>query len=482
MPSEVRVRFAPSPTGALHVGGARTALFNWLFARKDHGKFLLRIEDTDVKRSTKAALEQILESLQWLGLQWDEGPFFQSERKAHYEEAIGQLLHTGSNAYKCFCTPERLDELRARAKATSAPFTYDRKCATLSDAEVRRREAQGERCTVRFRVPLSGETIFDDVIFGPVRVENELIGDFVIARSDGLPTYNLCAVVDDYLMNISHVIRGEDHLSNTSKQILLYHALGYPVAKFVHLPLILGPDKAPFSKRHGATDVLQLREEGFLPEAVVNFLALLGWAYNGAAEIFSLDELINKFSLGAVSKAAAVFDATKLLWMNGLYMRSLPQKVVIDRAKAFLASVGHDVSQYDSKWLDGIITLEIERSKTLKEMAAHLEFFLSDQIRYDETAVAKFLLREESREIIGHVRNRLASLEQFDTKTLEHALRSLAEELNLKFGQVVHPTRVALTGSSASPGIFDVITNLGQSRVIARLDSALELIRQRRQP
>jgi glutamyl-tRNA synthetase len=364
----------------------------------------------------------------------------------------------------------------------SAPFVYDRKCATLSDAEVRRREAQGERCTVRFRVPLSGETIFDDVIFGPVRVENELIGDFVIARSDGLPTYNLCAVVDDHLMSISHVIRGEDHLSNTSKQVLLYHALGYPVAKFVHLPLILGPDKAPLSKRHGATDVLQLREEGFLPEAVVNFLALLGWAYNGAAEIFSLDELISKFSLEAVSKAAAVFDATKLLWMNGLYIRSLPQKVVIDRAKSFMASVGYDVSQYDSKWLDGIITLEIERSKTLKELAAHLEFFLSDEIRYDETAVAKFLLREESQGILTHVRNRLASLEQFDTKTLEHALRSLAEELTLKFGQVVHPTRVALTGCSASPGIFDVITNLGQSRVIARLDSALELIRQRRQP
>ncbi len=481
MPSEVRVRFAPSPTGTLHVGGARTALFNWLFARKNHGKFLLRIEDTDVKRSTRASLEQILDSLQWLGLQWDEGPFFQSERKAHYEEAIGQLLSTG-NAYKCFCTPERLDELRARAKAMSAPFIYDRKCATLSDAEVQRREAQGERCTVRFRVPLSGETIFDDVIFGPVRVENELIGDFVITRSDGLPTYNLCAVVDDYLMNISHVIRGEDHLSNTSKQILLYHALGYPVAKFVHLPLILGPDKTPLSKRHGATDVLQLREEGFLPEAVVNFLALLGWAYNGAAEIFSQDELISKFSLEAVSKAAAVFDATKLLWMNGLYMRSLPQKVVIDRAKAFLASAGYDIPQYDSKWLDGIITLEIERSKTLKELAAHLDFFLSDQLRYDETAVAKFLLREESQEIIEHVRNRLASLEQFDIKTLEQALRSLAEELTLKFGQVVHPTRVALTGCSASPGIFDVITNLGQSRVIARLDSALELIRQRRQP
>ncbi len=481
MPSEVRIRFAPSPTGALHVGGARTALFNWLFTRKNHGKFLLRIEDTDVKRSTRASLEQILDSLQWLGLQWDEGPFFQSERKAHYEEAIGQLLHTG-NAYKCFCSPKRLNELRARAKAMSAPFIYDRMCATLSDAEVQRREAQGERCTIRFHVPLSGETIFDDVIFGPVRVENKLIGDFVIARSDGLATYNLCAVVDDNLMSISHVIRGEDHLSNTSKQILLYHALRYPVPKFVHLPLILEPDKAPLSKRHGATDVLQLREEGFLPEAVVNFLALLGWAYNGATEVFSLDELISKFSLKAVSKAAAVFDATKLLWMNGLYMRSLPQKVVIDRAKAFMAGAGYDIPQYDSKWLDGIITLEIERSKTLKELAAHLEFFLSDQLRYDETAVEKFLLREESQEIIGHVRNRLASLEQFDIKTLEQALRSLAEELNLKFGQVVHPTRVALTGSSASPGIFDVITNLGQSRVVARLDSALELIRQRRQP
>lgn len=481
MPSEVRVRFAPSPTGALHVGGARTALFNWLFARRHHGTFLLRIEDTDVQRSTQASLEQILDSLQWLGLQWDEGPFFQSERKACYDEAIGHLLHTG-NAYRCFCTPERLDELRAHAKATSAPFTYDRKCATLSDSEVRMREARGERSTVRFRVPVSGETIFEDLIFGPVRVENELIGDFVIARSDGLPTYNLCAVVDDHLMHISHVIRGDDHLSNTSRQILLYRALEYAVPKFAHLPLILGPDKTPLSKRHGATDVLWLREEGFLPEAVVNFLALLGWAYDGATEVFSLNELINKFSLQAVSKAAAVFDPAKLLWMNGLYIRSLPREVVIDRAKAFLAREGHDLSQYDSKWLDGIITLEIERSKTLKELAAHLEFFLSDHFPYDETAVAKFLLRKESREILAHVRNRLATLEQFDAKTLEHELRSLASELNVKFSQVVHPARVALTGRSASPGIFDVITHLGQSRVIARLDRALELIHQRQHP
>jgi glutamyl-tRNA synthetase len=478
MASQVRVRFAPSPTGALHVGGARTALFNWLFARKNQGAFILRIEDTDVRRSTEAALEQILDSLQWLGLEWDEGPFFQSKRKAYYQEAVAQLLRAGK-AYKCFCTAERLDELREQAKATSAPFVYDRRCAGLSEAEVRAREDLGERYTVRFKVPQSGNTTFDDAIFGPVRVENELIGDFVIVRSDGLPTYNLCAVVDDQLMEISHVIRGDDHLPNTPKQILLYDALQYPIPRFVHLPLILGPDKTPLSKRHGATDVLQLREEGFLPEAVVNFLALLGWAYNGTRETFSLDELILTFSLEGVSKAAAVFDATKLLWMNGLYMRSLPEELVVDRAKAFLARTGYDVRRYDSKWLGEVIALEIERSKTLKEMAGHLEFFLSDQVRYDDAAVAKFLLAEKSAEILMHVRNQLASLEQFDAKTLEHSLRFLAEQLSVKFAKVVHPMRVALTGRSASPGIFDVITHLGKSRVISRLDSALEMIQQR---
>jgi glutamyl-tRNA synthetase len=474
--TEVRVRFAPSPTGELHIGGARTALFNWLFARNQHGAFLLRIEDTDVERSETRFTEGIFESLKWLGLDWDAEVIYQSDRAALYAASAAKLLDDG-RAYKCLCSKERLDALRAEAKAAGKPFVYDRACANLSPNDVAARVARGESCAVRFRVPDEGVTAFGDLVYGDVEFENRLMGDFIIVRSDGTPTYNFTAVVDDIDLKISHVIRGDDHLSNTPKQILIYRALGANIPQFAHLPLILGADRTRLSKRHGATSVLELREQGFLPEAVFNCLALLGWSYDGVQEIFSRAELVEKFSLERVSKAAAIFDIAKLEWMNGHYIRWLPRQRIEDEVKACLRNCGYDVDSCDSQWLSGIIGLEVERARTLRDFAEHLDYFFSDTVSYEAKAAEKLFHQEGSAALLRAAAQRISQTQQFDREALENELRALARELGVKFASIVHPMRLALTGRTASPGLFDVMFYLGRERVIARLERAVEACR-----
>jgi len=471
--TEVRVRFAPAPTGTLHIGNVRTALFNWLFARHNGGKFILRIEDTDRERSRPEWAEEILDSLRWLGLDWDEGPYYQSQRIERHKEAIARLLERG-DAYPCFCSTERLEELRKKARSESRPFVYDRRCLEIPRDEAERRIAAGEPHTIRFRVPDEGTTTFDDLVYGPKEFENSLIGDFVIARSDGAPTFLLSCAVDDHEMGVTHVIRGDDHLSNTPKQILILRALGWEPPDYAHLPLICGSDRAPLSKRHGATALAHYREAGYLPEALINYLALLGWAYDDSTQIFSREELIEKFSIERVNRSPAVFDSEKLLWMNGYYIRNLPREEICARVRQWLARRGYDVEKYDPQWLDGIIGLEIERSKTLDDFPRHLHFFLSDDITYDEKAVKKHLRRPGSRERLRAVRQLLAEVEDFREQTLEEPMRSLAESLRVSFGKIAQPLRVALTGGAASPPIFDVLFFLGRERVLKRIDYALE--------
>lgn len=472
---EVRVRFAPAPTGTLHIGNVRTALFNWLFARHNKGKFILRIEDTDKERSRQEWADEIVDLLRWLGLDWDEGPYYQSQRLEIHRRAVQRLVETGQ-AYPCFCSPERLDELRRKAKRESRPFIYDRHCLNLPREQIEQKLSANETHTIRFRVPDTGKTVFEDLVYGPKEFENSLIGDFVIARSDGAPTFLLTCAVDDHEMGITHVIRGDDHLSNTPKQILIIEALGWEPPRYAHVPLICGPDRTPLSKRHGATALAHYRDAGYLPEALVNYLALLGWAYDDATQIFSRQELIEKFTIERVSRSPAVFDAEKLLWMNGYYIRNLPEKEIIERVRRWIAKRGYDVDGLDRQWLDGIIRLEIERSKTLADFPDHLAYFLSDDLKFDEKAVKKHLKRPDARRALEALRKVLAEAPDLGQETLEPLMRQLAESLQLSFGKVAQPLRVALTGGAASPPIFDVLYYLGRERVLRRIDYALEHI------
>jgi len=470
--NSIRVRFAPSPTGYLHIGGARTALFNYLFARHNKGTMILRIEDTDIERSTDESSEAIIESLKWLGIDWDEGPIYQSQRMELYKREIARLLEINA-AYPCFCSEERLNNIRDEAKKTGKPFVYDKHCLSLSQDEIKRRIENGEKYVIRFRVPDSGITKFDDEIVGDTTFENSLIGDFVIVRSDGNPTYNLTAAIDDADMKITHIIRGDDHISNTPKQILIYEALGYPIPIFAHVPLILGKDRTRLSKRHGATSVLQFRDAGFLSEAMVNFLSLLGWSPGDSSqEIFSKEELIEKFSLERITKSAAVFDTVKLEWMNGVYIRQLPKEVIIKRVKEFFIMRRWDTTNFDNKWFEGIVSLEIERSKTLLEFEDHLKFFLVAEPDYDESAIRKYLTKPEVWDLLTSAQKTIGNTSPFDVQTLEINLRKLASELNISFGKIVHPLRVVLTGRTASPGIFDVIFYLGKEKTISRIETA----------
>jgi glutamyl-tRNA synthetase len=471
--NEVRVRFAPAPTGTLHIGNVRTALFNWLFARHHAGRFILRIEDTDRERSRQEWADLILDSLRWLGLDWDEGPHYQSQRSEYYRAAIARLVERG-HAYPCFCSSERLQALRRQLRQeSSSSVVYDRHCLQLPPAEIERRVAAGEPHTVRFRVPDSGVTSYDDLVFGPMEFANALIGDFVIARSDGAPTFLLTCAVDDHEMGITHVIRGDDHLPNTPKQILILRALGHEPPLYAHLPLICGSDRAPLSKRHGATAFSYYCDNGYLPEALMNFLALLGWAYDDATEIFPRNELVEKFTIERVNRSPAVFNGEKLLWMNGHYIRNLAPEEICRRVREWLPKRGFDIAKFDRQWLDGIIRLEIERTKTLEDFAAHLSFFLRDEIQFDDKAVQKHLRRPEGGECLRALRTLLAEAADFRPETLEPLMRTLSESLHLSFGKIAQPLRVALTGGVASPPIFDVLFYLGRDRVLQRIDYAL---------
>jgi glutamyl-tRNA synthetase len=465
MPEPVRVRFAPSPTGHLHVGGARTALFNWLFARHHGGVFILRIEDTDRSRSTEEYIHFILDAMRWLGLDWDEGPpaagYRQTERSEIYRAHAERLLAEG-RAYRCRCTAETLDALRQAAQRRSETFRYP---GTCRNADV----PASEPHALRLRTPRDGQTVVEDVIHGAVAFDNQQLDDWILVRTDGTPTYNFCNVVDDVSMKITHVIRGNDHLSNTPKQLLCYLALGYPVPVFAHIPMILGPDKSRLSKRHGATSVQAFREAGILPEAMVNHLARLGWSH-GDQEIFSREELIREFDLAQVGKAGAVFDYAKLEWLSHHWLRQAPSERVAADLAPFLEQLGLPVPA-DLGWLARVVDTLKERAKTLKEMAEQATFYLKAPRAYDPQATAKFWTTG-AKERYALLIKRLEAEPAMDPESLEMLYRGLAAELGVKLVDMAQLTRIALTGKAASPPIFQVMSILGKSETLARLKAA----------
>ncbi|HAG51932.1 MAG TPA: glutamate--tRNA ligase [Deltaproteobacteria bacterium] len=473
---EVRTRFAPSPTGYLHIGGARTALFNYLFAKHHSalggGKFILRIEDTDVARSTEDSTQAILDGMQWLGLNWDEGPYFQSKRFELYKGHAYKFLEMGK-AYKCFCTPEELEKRREEALKQGRPPKYDGRCRNNPPSPPLTKGGK-EGFAIRFKVP-HGITLVKDLIKGNVAFNNDEIEDLVILRSDGTPTYNLCVVVDDATMEITHVIRGDDHLNNTPKQIMLYEAFGYPLPQFAHLPMILGSDKTRLSKRHGATSVMSYKEMGYLPHALVNYLARLGWSY-GDQEIFSIHELIEKFSLENVGKSSGVFNPEKLIWLNQHYLKEAKPEELSLLLIPFLETKGYKVSA--DKRLVNIIKGFQERSKTLVEMAGAAEFYFKEDIQYEEDAAKKFLTPDMAT-IFEILISRLNNLQALTHEAIEAIFNDIINEKGLKLGKVAQPVRIALTGGKVSPGIFEVIENLGKETTIKRIKKAIEFIKSR---
>jgi glutamyl-tRNA synthetase len=474
-----RVRFAPSPTGYLHVGGARTALFNWLYARRHGGTFILRIEDTDVERSSADMTAGILDSLRWLGLDWDEGPgvggphapYFQSQRLVTYRDAADRLVRD-QRAYYCYCHPDELKTKRDAAEASGGAWMYDRTCLRLTASEVAAREAAGMPRAIRFRVP-PGETSFEDRVRGRVTVAHDHIEDFVIVRSDGHPTYQLSVVVDDVEMDVTEVVRGDDHISNTPKQVLLYGALNAPVPAFAHVPLILGPDKKRLSKRHGATSVGEYEAQGYLPEAMVNFLALLGWSPGaGDREVFSREELVERFTLEGISGGNAVFNPEKLDWFGQQHMQRWPGVDLLERLRSRLEAAGLWRAAFERgerEWIAAVIDLLKPRARTLNDFVPQLRPFLSDHVERDPAAVAKHLAAPEIPGLLRAWRDRLADVQPFDRQTIEAALRSLAQERGVKAGALIHATRVAVTGQAVSPGLFEVLELVGRERVLERL-------------
>jgi glutamyl-tRNA synthetase len=467
-----RVRFAPSPTGYLHVGGARTALFNWLVARREGGVFVLRIEDTDRERSSDEMTAAILDGMSWLGLAWDEGPVHQADGiDRHRADALRMLEK--DDAYRCFCTPE---ELQARRDAMGDEYRYDRACAALLPDEIARRLEAGDPFTVRFRVR-EGSTEWDDVVHGLTRFNNQDIEDFIILRSDGTPVYNLAVVSDDVEMAINLVLRGDDHLSNTPKQILLYRALGAEVPRFAHLPMILGPDGKRLSKRHGATSVGEYRDQGILPLALVNFLALLGWNPGDEQEIFTREELIERFSLDRVNKKSAVFDPEKLLWMNGQHITRMSGADLLDLVADRLVAAGLTTQEeIDARrtWFEGLMDLLKPRARTLDGFAPQARGYLLPRVEYEAAAVEKhFRDREAAVGNLTTVRDVLAGLPSWSPEAVETALRGAAEAAGAGFGKLVQPLRLALTGTSVSPGIDVVVAHMGRDLVMHRIDDAI---------
>ena len=470
----IRVRFAPSPTGYLHVGGARTALFNWLFARRQGGVFILRIEDTDADRSKPELTEAVLEGLRWLELTWDEGPVLQSERVKSYH-AMAERLRASGHVYPCFCTPEELDARRKSAEQSGKPWKYDGRCRRLAADQVKARAGQPH--ALRFSVPESGATEFDDLVFGHMSFAHEEIEDFVLLRSDELPTYHLGVVADDIDMKISHVIRGADHLSNTPKQILIYRALGAAAPLFAHVPLILGADRTRLSKRHGATSVTAYREEGFLPEAFRNFLALLGWSPGDDTERMPTEELIRRFSLEQVSRTNAVFDRSKLEWFNAEYLRTEPLEKILPHVERELGRAGlwrEEWAGDKKEWFARAVDLLRPRTRLLGDFSGWGRAFFSDQFDYQPEAVSKFLNDARLGEMLGRAGAELAALKEWKHDEIERAVRGVAERAGVKAALVINATRVALTGQAVAPPLFDTMEVLGQAAVVARLHRLVE--------
>jgi glutamyl-tRNA synthetase len=465
--SQVRLRFAPSPTGFLHVGGARTALFNWLLARKQQGTFILRIEDTDVQRSTQESVDAILEGMTWLGLDWDEGPFYQSENFPLYQEYVQKLLDSGK-AYKCYCSAEELEAKREKAMKEGGKPKYDGTCRDLPP-----QPDDGRPYVVRFKAPQEGTTAWNDLIKGKISFENSELDDLIIQRTDGTPTYNFVVVIDDASMDITTVIRGDDHVNNTPRQILLYQALEKPVPDFAHVPMILGADKARLSKRHGATSVMAYRDMGFLPEAMVNYLVRLGWSY-GDEEIFSLEDLIQKFSIENVGRSPSVFNPDKLLWLNAHYIKNGDPVRLAGLVTPFLRERG--VDPQSGPELTAVVKTLQERAKTMLELADGALFYYQSDLQYDEKGAAKNFT-PQTPELLEALIAKLEALPEFNMESIEGAFKALLEEKGIKLGQVGPAVRLALSGTTASPGIYDMIEVFGKSETRNRLEKAIKAIR-----
>jgi glutamyl-tRNA synthetase len=462
--NQIITRFPPSPTGYLHVGGARTALFNWLYARHMKGRFVLRIEDTDVARSSQESVDAIFEALEWLGIDWDDGPYYQSKRFHIYQEYIQKLIETG-HAYYCTCSPEQLEAMRAKAMETGGKPKYDGTCRNKG-------LGKGPQAVVRFKAPLTGTTVLKDTVKGSIVFQNDALDDFIIARSDGTPTYNFVVVIDDITMKINTIIRGDDHVMNTPKQMLLYQALDAPLPAYAHVPMVLGKDRTRLSKRHGATSVTAYRDMGFLPDAFINYLARLGWSH-GDQEFFTRDELIKKFNLENIGRSAGIFDQEKLSALNADHIKATPLNKLAKHFMPFLNRQGIDAQE--GEFLEKVVETLVIRSKTLSDMADAATFYFSDTIIYEEKAASKFL-NSKALDPLTKLTTALENIDRFTEENLETAFKTVMEQTGLKLGKIAQPVRVALTGRTASPGIFEVIEIIGKARVIARLKRAIKFI------
>ncbi len=467
--SKIKTRFAPSPTGYLHVGGARTALYSWLFSRHNKGEFVLRIEDTDLERSTQPAIDAIMDGMNWLNLNWDEGPYYQTKRFDRYNQVIDQMLAAGT-AYRCYCSKERLDKLREDQMAKGEKPRYDG-CCRHGDHN----HTPDEPHVVRFLNPQEGSVIFDDKIRGPIEFSNQELDDLIIRRTDGSPTYNFCVVIDDWDMEITHVIRGEDHINNTPRQINILKALGAPVPEYAHVSMILGDDGKKLSKRYNAVSVMQYRDDGYLPEALLNYLVRLGWSH-GDQEIFSIDEMIKDFTLEAISKSASAFNTDKLLWLNHHYINTLPAEQVAVHLDWHIKQQNIDTSNGPS--LVELIKLLGERCKTLKEMAESCHYFYVDFDSFEETAAKKHL-RPVARQPLEVVRDKLSAITDWTAENVHKAIQETAEELDVGMGKVGMPLRVAVTGAGQSPALDVTVHAIGKARSIARINKALDFITER---
>lgn len=483
---KIRVRFAPSPTGLLHVGSFRTALFNWLFARKNGGDFILRIEDTDKKRSSDEFLYSQLSDMKWMGLDWDEGPdkggeygpYFQMQRLDSYREFSEKLLKD-KKAYKCYCSPEELKEERDRAEKEGTGIGYSGRCRNLTIAQQKESELEGKTPCIRFRVPDSGETKFNDYIKGSMSFDNKLIDDFVIMKSDDIPTYNFAVVIDDILMKITHVIRGDEHLSNTPKQVLIYEALGAEKPGFVHIPIILNEDRTKLSKRKGAVHLLEYRDKGYLRESLLNFLALLGWAPKDDREILSAEELVDAFTLEGITKHPAIFDEKKLIWMNGQYISSLPPEELIERLKTFLAKKGIDTSSRSDEWYREAILVYRTRMKTMTDFSENLLCFFSEVKQYEEGGVKKRFKFDFLPDSLRKISELIEAAHDFSVESLEKIVREYSDKQEISAGKLIHAIRLAVTGKQESPPVFDIMYLAGKDLLTLRLKKAAEFIAER---
>lgn len=463
--SELRVRFAPSPTGFLHVGGARTALFNWLLARNQGGTFILRIEDTDVERSTKESVDAILEGMKWLGLEWDEGPFYQSDSFPLYKEYVQKLVDSGK-AYKCYCTAEELEAKRNLAMQEGRKPKYDGTCRERGG------QSDDRPYVIRFRAPQGGVTAFDDLIKGTITFPNEELDDLIIQRTDGTPTYNFCVVIDDASMRITTVIRGDDHVNNTPRQIQLYEALGFPVPQFAHVPMILGADKARLSKRHGATSVIAYRDMGYLPEALNNYLVRLGWSH-GDDEIFSLEEMIQKFDIHNVGRSASVFNTEKLNWLNAHYIKNGDPERLADLLLPHLSA--REVTTLNGPDLVAVVKTLQERAQTLEEMAERAVFYYNPPVSYDDAALGKFA-KEQLLAVFAAVTEKLSAAPVVDAAGIDILFKEVCAENSWKMGQVGQPVRIALSGGTQAPGIGEIVVTLGVEETLRRIQKAREFV------